>query len=100
MAMNDALADGSVDIVGMAKPYAVMPDVANKLLNGSVQKVATPPVRTGVKMIDQKVGGFLELYWYTKQLHLLGSGLPPQPGYSAWKTLWAILKDGFRKERA
>ncbi len=99
-AMNEALADGSVDMVGMAKPFAVMPDAANRLLNNSVQRVDTPPVRTGVKMIDQKVGGFLELYWYTKQLSLLGAGLPSQPGYSAWRTLWAMLRDGFRKERA
>lgn len=99
-AMNEALADGSIDMVGMAKPFAVMPDAANRLLDGSLQRVDTPPVRTGVKLIDQKVGGFLELYWYTKQLSLLGAGQPPQPGYSAWRALWALVRDGFKKERA
>lgn len=98
--MNEALADGSIDMVGMAKPFAVMPDAANRLLDGSLQRIDTPPVRTGVKLIDQKVGGFLELYWYTKQLSLLGAGQLPQPNYSAWRTLWTLVRDGFKKERA
>ncbi|PJG86359.1 NADH:flavin oxidoreductase/NADH oxidase family protein [Conservatibacter flavescens] len=98
-AMNDALADGSTDMIGMAKPYAVMPDVADKLTSGSLTHIATPPVRTGIKAIDKRLGGLLEIYWYTKQLHLLGQGKPANPNYSAYKTLWTIVKDGVRRER-
>ncbi|STZ76537.1 NADH:flavin oxidoreductase/NADH oxidase family protein [Bergeriella denitrificans] len=98
-AMNEALSGGSTDMIGMAKPYAVMPDVADKLTSGSLTHIATPPVRTGIKAIDKRLGGLLEIYWYTKQLHLLGQGKPANPNYSAYKTLWGIVKDGVRRER-
>lgn len=97
--MNEALQNGSTDMVGMAKPYAVTPDIANQLLNGAIATATAPKARTGVKMIDNKVGGFLDLLWYTKQLEFIGNGLPPQLGYSAWRVLWAMLRDGFKKER-
>lgn len=49
--MDEALATGALDVVGMARPFANDPDIARKLLNGDVTVARQPtrrfPGRTG-----------------------------------------------------
>ena len=43
-AMEDALAEGALDVVGMARPFANNPDIARDLIEGRLER-ALPPVR-------------------------------------------------------
>ncbi len=86
-AMKSALADGTVDLIGLARPLAVEPDLPARILasNADAQPAARHGV--GIKMFD----GFVELMWYAQQLHRMGAGKDPDPNRSAWLTLLSGL---------
>ena len=103
-AMNDALHSGHLDFVGIARPFALMPDLPARLQNGSYTPVATPRIKTGFAPVDNKLGAMLELEWYTAQMGLLAEGKQPNPRLSPWKvllkTLWANGKAALSTNRA
>ena len=103
-AMEQALAEDSLDLVGIAKPFALIPDLPQRMLLGGLAKTELPAVRTGLGFIDRKLDGFLELGWYAYQMKLIGTGNAPQPKRSAWAELFRLLKNirqhRLRSERA
>ena len=103
-AMEDALSSGHLDLVGVARPFALVPDLANKMQNGTYQTVKTDRIQTGVALVDKKAGAMLEMNWYMTQMDLIGQGKQPNPKLSAWKvllkTLWENGKAGLSTGRA
>lgn len=94
-AMNDALKSGNLDLIGIARPLALMPDLPNQIQNGSYQTLITNRIKTGLKPLDNKVGAVLEMDWYMAQMRLIGEGKSPNPKLSAWKVLFkAIIGKG------
>ncbi|GEP83640.1 putative NADH oxidase-related oxidoreductase protein [Staphylococcus piscifermentans] len=102
--MEDALESGSVDMVGIAKPFAIYPDLPNQILNGTYEKLESPHITTGVKALDKKLSSILVLSWYEKQFELMANGKQPEMQLSAWKGLWnSVKKNGasaFMQRRA
>ncbi|ULJ68528.1 NADH:flavin oxidoreductase/NADH oxidase family protein [Wielerella bovis] len=86
-AMNDALKSGNLDLIGIARPLALMPDLPNQIQNGSYQTLTTSRIKTGFAPLDNKVGAVLEMDWYMSQMRLIGEGKSPNPKLSAWKVL-------------
>lgn len=86
-AMKEALNSNTVDLIGMARPLAVEPDLPARILASNAN--AQPSVRhkVGIKMFD----GFVELIWHTQQLHRMGAGKEPDPNRSSWLTLLSGL---------
>ncbi len=82
-AMDDAVAGGECDVVGMGRPTATTPDAADVILGGRADTVVAHQVRAGMRRVLGKVtdvkalDGVLDLSWHTDQLHRLGSGLEP-----------------------
>ncbi|MDU8022463.1 MAG: NADH oxidase [Neisseria sp.] len=103
-AMEDALSSGHLDLVGVARPFALVPDLANQMQNGTYQTVQTDRIQTGVAFVDKKAGAMLEMNWYMTQMDLIGQGKQPDPKLSAWKvllkTLWENGKAGLSTGRA
>ncbi|USZ14114.1 NADH:flavin oxidoreductase/NADH oxidase family protein [Moraxella sp. FZFQ2102] len=103
-AMNDALQSGHLDFVGVARPLALVPDLPNKIQNGTYQTITTHRIQTGCKAVDSKVGAVLEMDWYMAQMALIGNGKSPNPELSAWKvlakTLWENGKAGLSTGRS
>jgi 2,4-dienoyl-CoA reductase-like NADH-dependent reductase (Old Yellow Enzyme family) len=99
-AMESAVAEGAIDLAGLARPLALEPDLPARILAGEAVKSKTEMHRIGIKAFD----GFVELMWHTQQLHLMGAGREPDPGRSPWCTLaLALLENGwdsFRLKRA
>ncbi|RMF19399.1 MAG: NADH:flavin oxidoreductase/NADH oxidase family protein [Candidatus Dadabacteria bacterium] len=83
--MAEAVSSGAVDLVGVARPFALYPDFPARILRGESPDLTLPQVKTGIRPIDQQ--GMLELTFYENQLHLLGSGKAPRPQMSAWESL-------------
>ena len=90
--MEDALEGGSIDMVGIAKPFAVDPDLPNQILNGTYEKIELPKITTGIKALDKKLSSVLELSWYEKQFDLMAHGKQPDMHLSIWKGLWNSIK--------
>ena len=91
-------------LVGVARPFALVPDLANQMQNGTYQTIQTDRIQTGVALVDKKAGAMLEMNWYTMQMDLIGQGKQPNSKRSAgkvWlKTLWENGKAGLRVGRA
>ncbi|STZ09059.1 NADH oxidase [Moraxella caprae] len=90
-AMNDALSSGHLDMVGVARPFALVPDLPNQIKNGAYETVQTERIKTGVKPLDDKIGSVLEMDWYMSQMTLIGQGKSPNPKLSAWRVLAKII---------
>ncbi|KJH63851.1 NADH:flavin oxidoreductase/NADH oxidase family protein [Acinetobacter calcoaceticus] len=72
--MNHIVANGTVDLVGLARPFAIQPDLAKQLLAGkSVLKPAKIPV-VGYKPVD----AYLQLGWHAAQFRRISSGQQPK----------------------
>ena len=95
-AMEDALSSGHLDLVGVARPFALVPDLANQMQNGTYQTVQIDRIKTGVAFVDKKAGAMLEMNWYMTQMDLIGQGKQPNPKLSAWKVLLKTLWENGR----
>ena len=101
---QNAMEDGYLDLVGVARPFALVPYLANQMQNGTYQTVQTDLIKTGVAFVDKKAGAMLEMNWYMTQMDLIGQGKQPDPKLSAWKvllkTLWENGKAGLSTSRS
>jgi len=99
--MNDALAGGACDMIGLARALAVNPDFPNQLLSGKNVQSTVKPLTTGLKFLDKVVP--LEIVWYTDQLHLMGQGENPNIKRSALTAALSMIyklgKNGLKKVR-
>lgn len=102
-AMNEVLTKGHLDLVGIARPFALMPDLPKQIQTGAYQTLTTQRIQTGFAPLDKKVGAILEMNWYMAQMARIGQGKSPNPRLSAWKvllkTLWENGKAGLKTGR-
>lgn len=90
-AMNDALKSGNLDLIGIARPLALMPDLPNQIQNSTYKTLTTNRIKTGFAPLDKKVGAVLEMDWYMSQMRLIGENKSPNPKLSAWKVLFNTI---------
>jgi 2,4-dienoyl-CoA reductase-like NADH-dependent reductase (Old Yellow Enzyme family) len=86
--MDDALASGAIDVVGMARPLTHTPDLPARLLDGSL--AAAPPVRirSRIRAIDDA----LQALWFQAQIHELAHGREPDLALGKLSALWRGLR--------
>lgn len=90
--MQDAIASNQLDIIGIARPFAIFPNIGNEIFNESQANFATKIKKTGVKAID----GMMNIVWYESQIKRIGQGKKPNPKLSGWSVffnyLWLIIE--------
>lgn len=95
LGMNDALLSNAVDIIGLARPLAIDPELPNKLLADINTESPVQLVKTGIKAIDSM--SIMDVAWYTRQLKRIGKGLEPAVNEKPIIALVKILAStGFR----
>jgi len=81
--MEQAIAEGKLDIIGLARPFAVYPNLVNELFSGKRTEVHITPPKFGVAALDAQTG--LELFWFEYQIRTLGLGKTPNPKLSPYR---------------
>lgn len=93
--MDEALAGGAVDLVGLARPMAVEPDLPRALLDGRAEAARPVKLATGIAQLDALIQGS----WYQAQLNRMGSGQPPDPALGRWLPALRYLSGPVTSER-
>jgi 2,4-dienoyl-CoA reductase-like NADH-dependent reductase (Old Yellow Enzyme family) len=77
-AMEAALRENACDVIGLARPLALEPDLPRRLLTGDAERSAAEPIAV------RKGGtfGLSEVSWYWAQLRRMADGLDPDPHLS------------------
>ncbi|QRY62223.1 NADH:flavin oxidoreductase [Gordonia sp. PDNC005] len=73
-AMEAVLAGGVVDVIGLGRPLAFVPDYPKHLIEGREPPLPKSAPRIGYRPAD----GYLELAWHNNQLHRIAAGKSPQ----------------------
>lgn len=76
-AMQRVLDEGTVDLIGIARPMATVPDYPRRLLAGE-ELPTIRPRRLGITRLESAA----ELAWYYAQLRRMGDGKDPAPDLS------------------
>ncbi|MEH2252290.1 NADH:flavin oxidoreductase/NADH oxidase family protein [Nostoc sp.] len=70
-AMAQAIEEGSVDVIGLARPLAIAPDLPIELLTNRTSEITLQPQIRQSNDLNQQ--GTLEIIWYTQQIHQLAA---------------------------
>lgn len=89
--MRGALESGAIDVVGLARPMAVEPDLPARLLSGEASAAARVDVRMGIKRVDD----LLEGTWYQHQIWRMARGRRPRPGMGRLEALPTFVRSLF-----
>lgn len=92
--MNDALASGACDFIGLARPLAVETDLTDRLIAGHDVKYAVKPIKTGISFVDKMA--IMEIIWYAAQFKAIGEGKAPNPKLSPLKVFLNYAKGNIR----
>ncbi|EMP55287.1 FMN oxidoreductase [Marinobacter santoriniensis NKSG1] len=74
--MAQALESGATDLVGLARPLVVEPDLPLRILGGEPVVSAVRPIRTGIRMVDDLA--LMEVSWYARQIGRIARGKKPR----------------------
>lgn len=80
--MEDALANGELDFVGLGRPFCLYPNAVNDIFEGRLNQLEVPRILTGVDKID--MSGMLETPWHQFQIVRISRGQDPDPNMDPW----------------
>jgi 2,4-dienoyl-CoA reductase-like NADH-dependent reductase (Old Yellow Enzyme family) len=91
-AMTDAVASGATDLIGIARPLALQPELPRELLaSPGIARSDFEPKTIGIKKLDSVA----DLWWTQHQIQRLGAGKDPDPTYGPHRAvLDALKRDG------
>lgn len=87
--MAKALQGGATDLVGLARPLALEPDLPRRILAGESVTSLVRPITTGIRAIDNLA--LMEVSWYTRQLDRMGRGKAPRTHDRGLLSLMEVL---------
>jgi len=93
--MERAIAEGELDVVGLARPFTIFPDLANQIFEGKQSRFDVPIPKMGLKIID--ASGFVETTWHEIHIRRLGEGKKPNPNLSAYSVIGHNLSATMKK---
>jgi 2,4-dienoyl-CoA reductase-like NADH-dependent reductase (Old Yellow Enzyme family) len=97
--MEEALASGAVDVIGLARPMTHAPELPRQLLDGTLAAAPAVRIRSRIRLLDDA----LQVMWFQAQIHELGKGNDPDLQLGTWTALWrgmrAMVPKGGRRRR-
>ncbi len=83
--MERALSEGALDVVGIARPFTLYPDLPNRIFAGELTYLDIPIPQMGLKRLD--ASGAVDVKWHEIQIHRLGKGKKPKTNLSAYSVI-------------
>jgi 2,4-dienoyl-CoA reductase-like NADH-dependent reductase (Old Yellow Enzyme family) len=94
--IKEALASGSIDMAGVARPFAVDARFGKHIVDNPSYVSTVKPITSGLKKIDAMA--IMEISWYTMQIERLSQGKTPQKKadgvWPALKVMYRFWKNG------
>lgn len=91
--MERALDEGITQMIGIARPLAIMPDLPNRIMREHWRgTVKLPWITTGIRTLDKAFGGILVISWFELQMNRIGYGKNPNPHIGGMRALLFALK--------
>ena len=96
-AMVDAIASGATDLIGIARPLALQPELPQELLaSPETARSDFELKKIGIKKLDS----IADLWWTQHQIQRLGAGKDPDPTYGPRRAVFdALRRDGLNTLR-
>jgi len=90
--MTDAITSGATDLIGIARPLALQPELPQALLaSPAIARSDFELKKIGIKKLDSAA----DLWWTQHQIQRLGAGKDPDPAYGARRAVFdALRRDG------
>jgi 2,4-dienoyl-CoA reductase-like NADH-dependent reductase (Old Yellow Enzyme family) len=86
--MENALASGAVEVVGLARPMTHAPALPKQLLDGTLDVAPVVKIRSRIKKLDD----MLQVMWFQAQIHEMGAGRDPDLALGAWTAIWRGIR--------
>jgi len=93
--MDNAIAQGNVDVIGLARPFALYPQLPQQIFDNKIQHFETPNCKTGISFIDKT--GALDLAWYEHQIKRIGEGKKANPQLNGLIVLGSTVVKSLQK---
>ncbi|EHO53042.1 NADH:flavin oxidoreductase/NADH oxidase family protein [Lentilactobacillus kisonensis] len=90
--MENAVADGDTNMVGIGRPLVLLPDLPNRIFNGSYATVNLPWLTTGIKSLDKTIGPAIGNSYYEQQMARIANDEKPKISTNAWSPLFYSLR--------
>jgi len=55
--MKNAIEKDGIAMIGLARPFVMIPDLVNQIQNNTFEKIELPRLTTGINRLDRKIGG-------------------------------------------
>lgn len=95
--MEAALQGGHTDMIGLARPFCLDPDLARRMMNGTLAALPVPEDHLVLgkgywgpnsrSNTLRSLNNLSQAGWYYHQIERLGAGLAPDPALSPWRAL-------------
>jgi 2,4-dienoyl-CoA reductase-like NADH-dependent reductase (Old Yellow Enzyme family) len=100
--MRAAVESGEVDVVGIARPFCVMPDLPSRILSGDIEQLPAPEedIRLGPGILSstsplhsvRTLNGQAEFAWFYRQIIELSEDREPDLALGTWSALFAHFR--------
>ncbi len=103
--MEQAVADGEIDMVGLARPLCVDPDISRKLMDGESDRASDVDVtyltlgaNSSSKLMRDIHAG--STYWFNYQINRIAAGQPPRMDLGQLAAMGVHMVGDFRRVMA
>lgn len=92
LTMEKALNEKKTDMIGLARPLVLYPDLPQRMMEGKLSEVTMPRLTTNIPLLDGKAGGFMGISYYEQQIKRIADGKAPVIHENGWKPIFSTLK--------
>ncbi len=89
--MESVIEKSSAEMIGLARPLVINPDLVNHIQVGSFESMSLPRIRFGVKRLDRKLGPIVGLSAYELAMKRLAKGKTVKISTCGWRVLGHVL---------